>query len=322
MLSLGAFAGESNPAQSRAAMTSSHRNAAAPPAWTIRLLVGLLCLIWGSTWIVIKDGLADIPPFTSAATRFAIATVAMFAVAPALSRREGGSAPPLALSVTVGTLNFAASYSIVYWSQTVLPSGLTSVLWSIYPMMQAFLGHHFLPAERIARGQAVGFVLGFLGVALLFLTDLRQLGPGAIPAAGILVLSPLVSAVGNTAAKLRGAGHSSALLNRNALLVGTAWLALLALGTERDQSVVWTRAALVGTTYLALVGTVVTFTLFFWLLRYEAAHRLSVIAYVTPGLALTLGWLFADEHVGPTTIAGAIAILAGVALVTRRRRAQ
>ncbi len=301
-------------------MPTIERSSRAPGTWTIRLLIFVLCLIWGSTWIVIKDGLGDLPPFHSAAVRFAIAAALMLAIAPAIGRREGGTAPPLSLSLTVGTLNFAASYGIVYWSETVLPSGLTSLLWAVFPMMQAALGHRFLPGERIARVQVFGFLLGFAGVALLFVTDLPALGPRAAPAALVLVLSPLVSAVGNTYAKLRGGDHSSALLNRNALVIGAVLLALLAWTTEGGQDVAWTRSAVLGIAYLAVFGTVITFTLYFWLLRYVDAHRLSVIAYVTPGIALTLGWFFGGEPLRVTTIAGAAAILFGVALVTRARR--
>ena len=66
----------------------------APSAARVRLLLGVLCLIWGSTWIVIKGGLRDLPPFTSAGIRFVIAALIMVAVAAVLSRVEGGSRPP------------------------------------------------------------------------------------------------------------------------------------------------------------------------------------------------------------------------------------
>ncbi|HEX6885126.1 MAG TPA: EamA family transporter [Planctomycetota bacterium] len=294
-------------------MNAPHRT---PSPLAVLLFTALLCLIWGSTWVVIQQGLADLPPFGSAAARFAIAAVVMSLVCALWGEREGGARPTARLSLVLGTINFAASYGIVYWSETRLPSSLVSVLWAVFPMLQAVAGHLFLPGERLAGGQVAGFGLGFLGVVALFGTDLRGLGPGAVPAGAILLLSPLVSAFGTTYVKRFGAGTSSLRLNRNAMWIGAALLGLVALVFER-QPFHWTRTALFSLLYLALLGTVLTFGLYFWLLRHVAANRLSVIAYVTPGIALLLGVLVADEPLGPWTLAGLGAILGGVWLVHR-----
>jgi drug/metabolite transporter (DMT)-like permease len=289
-----------------------------PP--TVFLLTALLCLIWGSTWVVIQEGLEDLPAFGSAAVRFALAAAAMSGVCALLGAREGGARPTLRLSLVLGTLNFAASYGIVYWSETHLPSSLVSVLWAVFPMLQAVAGHLFLPGERLGAGQVAGFGLGFLGVVALFFTDLRGLGPGAVPAGAILLLSPLVSAFGTTYVKRFGAGTSSLFLNRNAMWIGAAGLGLVALLFER-QPFRWTGTAVFSLAYLSLFGTVLTFGLYFWLLRQVAANRLSVIAYVTPGIALLFGALVAGERIGPWRLAGLGAILAGVYLVHRGGRA-
>src|SRR5206468_7708087 len=149
--------------------------------------------IWGSTWLVIAGGLRDLPPFTSASARFLVAAVVMSVLAPHLHRREGGEKPTLALSATVGLLNFGASYAVVYWTETRLPSGVTSVLWAVFPMLMAASSHAFLDGEKIGARQALGFAIGFAGVALLFATDLRALSREAIPAGLVLLTSPLVS---------------------------------------------------------------------------------------------------------------------------------
>ncbi len=280
-------------------------------------LTGLLCLIWGSTWVVIQNGLEDMPPFASAALRFTLAAAGMTALAAAFAEREGGERPTRALSLVLGTFNFGMSYGIVYWSETRLPSGLVSVLWAVYPMMQAIAGHIGLRDERLSAGQLAGFALGFLGVASLFVTDLRAIGPGAAPAGAVLLLSPFVSALGTTFVKKHGARTSSLRLNRNGMWIGAALLALAALVAERDEPLRFTRGAIFSVVYLALCGTVITFGLFFWLLRHVPANRLSVISYVTPAVALVLGVLLRGEAVTPFTLAGLGLILAGVLLVHR-----
>jgi len=281
-------------------------------------LVALLCLIWGSTWLAIKYGLRDLPPLTSVGVRFGIAAVAMTGLAALLSKREGGGSPRPLLWITLGSTNFAASYCIVYISETALPSGLVSVLWSVFPMMMAICGHLWLPGERLRAGHWAGFALGFAGILLLFRTDLRALGPEAVPMAALLLLSPLVTALGTTVIKRHGRDASSLLVNRNGLFLATALLIGPILWFEGDAPVSWTPRAVGATLYLALVGTVTTFGLYFWLLRHTAAHRLGLIAYVTPVIALFLGAAFGGEPITPYTIAGTALVLCGVVGVVRR----
>ena len=293
-----------------------------PTAHVVNASIVLLCLIWGSTWIVIRGGLEDLPPYTSAAWRFLVAGVAMIAVVRLGARREGGEKPPAWLWMVLGSLNFAASYGIVYRTETILPSGLVSLLWGVFPMLQALGSHLYLPGERVRGVQWAGFVLGFAGLAILYATDLQDLGPQAVPAALVLFLSPLVSAVGNTLVKRHGAGASSLVLNRNGMLFGAGLLALAAFLLERSVETHWTAAAVGSVAYLSIAGTVVTFGLYFWLLRWVDAHKLSLIAYVTPAIALTLGSLVGDEPFTSTMLAGAACILAGVLLVVRQPSAR
>jgi drug/metabolite transporter (DMT)-like permease len=289
-----------------------------PSVAQVNALVGLLCLIWGSTWIVIKTGLEDLPPITSVGARFSVAAVVMAGVAVLLRGKEGGHKPAAFLWVTLGTVNFAASYTIVYLAETALPSGLVSVLWGTFPMIMAACGHWFLPGERLRVPQWAGFVLGFCGVVVLFRTDVRSFGAEAVPMALLLLLSPLISAGGTTVIKRWGQEASSVLLNRNALFLGAGLTVLAGMIAENGEEVRWTGQALFSVGYLAVAGTVVTFGLYFWLLRYASAHKLSLIAYVTPVIALTLGWFVGNEPVTTFTLAGSGLILLGVVLAVRK----
>jgi len=296
----------------------SSKNTTPSPA-VVRALIVVLCLIWGSTWLVIKGGLRDLPPFTSAGVRFAIAAVIMIGVAALLGRREGGEKPPVWLWIVQGTSSFAMSYGIVYHTETILPSGLVSLLFGVYPMLQAVAGHFFLDDEHLKSYQWIGFGVGLLGLVLLFRTDLQSFGPEGIPTGLLLMLSPISVVIGTTLVKRFGGGVNSTLLNRNGMFVGAALLLGAAFALERDAVVTWTPAAIASVLYLAIIGTVVTFSLFFWLLRSAPAHKMALIAYVTPAIALFLGWAFAGEPITASTLAGAGLILTGVLLVVHRR---
>jgi len=285
----------------------------------ILVLVGMLCLIWGSTWLVIKEGLTALPPFTSVGVRFVLAGTIMAALAPFLVPREGGARPTTMINLVQGFGGIAACYGLVYWAETVLPSGLVSLLWAVFPMMLAGCSTIALKGERVTARQWAGFSLGFTGVVVLFVTDLRELGSGAVPAGLLLLLSPAVCAASTVYVKRHGQNTSSVLMNRNGMWIGGFALLLVALFTERDADIEWTRTAIASVAYLTLVGTVFTFGVFYWLLRYAPAHLLGLIAYVTPVIALTLGATLRDEPVGWHTLLGAGLVLGGIGLVVTRR---
>lgn len=291
---------------------------AGPRPGVANLLVAVLCLIWGSTWFVIAIGLETLPPFTSAGVRFACATVGMAIVASLLRRREGGDAPPLWLALVMGISQFSVSYGIVYWAEVRLPSGLVCVLWSTYPLMIAVAGHWFLDGERLRPIQGVGFLVGFGGVALMYATDLSAMGPDKMIAAAVLLLSPLTVCVGTVVIKKHGTQYNSMLLNRNGMAVGALLLVAAALLTERDARAEWTATAIGTIAYLSLIGSVASFGIYFWLMRYDSATRLSIVAYVTPGVALALGAIFRGEQFGALTLTGTGLILFGVWLAGRR----
>ncbi|MCA9709660.1 MAG: EamA family transporter, partial [Myxococcales bacterium] len=191
-----------------------------PGRSTLVLSVGVLCVIWGSTWLVIKAGLADLPVLSGAAARFTLAAGLLAILAPALHRREGGRAPTPRLWLGMGLLNFAIPYGLVYTAETVIPSGLAAVLWAVFPMMTAAVAHVWLPGERLRRHQWLGTAVGLAGVAVLFSTDLRAIGPEALAFGALLLLSPLSAAFGQVLIKRDGAHTSASLLNRNGMLVG------------------------------------------------------------------------------------------------------
>lgn len=291
-----------------------------PKRWQIAAAMIVLTAIWGSAWLVIKDGLEHLPPLLSAGARFSLAGLVMIAVAAALHAREGGEDPPTWLWLTVGTTNFAIGYGVVYVVQQVLPSGLVSVLWGIYPLMMAVCGHLFLPGERLRPVHGLGFALGFLGLLALFHHDLELLGWRGRSAALVLLISPSASALGTSLLKRHGGGVSSLKLNRNAMLLGGALLLLASTVAREPLRGVWEPSAVAGLVYLAIFGTVVTLGLYYWVLRYVKASRLSLIAYLTPAIALALGWALAGEPIYPTTIVGAVLIVGGIGFATGRTR--
>ena len=296
--------------------------------------LGLLTLIWGTTWAAIRLGLRGIPPFTGVALRFAIGAAALFAVARALGvRLRGAAAPapdasaaasrrssPWRVWLVNGLMTFFIPYGVLYWAEQWVPSGLAAVLFATSPLWVALAAHLALPAERLRAATAAGVLLGFAGVAVIFSEDLRALGgPRVAGAAALLLLAPLTSAVGVVAVKRWAAGmHPLAIVAMPMALTAVA-MGCVALATEAGQPVRLAGLPLAALLYLALCGSALSFTLYFWLLGRLPATTLSLINYLTPIVALLIGGTALGESFTARTLAGSALVVGGVAVAMRVR---
>jgi drug/metabolite transporter (DMT)-like permease len=289
-----------------------------PRPRVVLALMGLISLVWGSTWLVIRTGLEDLPPLFAAAVRFVVAAAVMALLVPLLRAREGGDRPPFSVVLSQAVFQFAGNFALVYWCETVIPSGLVSVLWATYPLMMALTGHFLTRSERLQGRQWFGLVLAFAGVAALFATDIASAGPRAVVMGLLLLLGPLGVTYSTVLIKRKAAGSSSLILNRDSMALGAVLLLILSALFERESTVRPTRGAVFSVLYLAVFGSVITFGAYLWLLRTVPAYRLSLVSYITPVIALLLGTVLADEPFGATTAFGALLALGGVALTLRR----
>lgn len=312
-----------------------------PRRWLHRLALVVLVSIWGTTWAAIRVGLDGIPPFTGVALRFSLAGALLLLLVPVLGVRFRWDRRELGLWALNGLFSFTLSYGIVYWAEQWVPSGLVSVLWATFPLWVALLAHPFLPGERLTVRQSLGVLLGFGGVVVIFSEDLSRLavepavvesaaaGPGAGPgwagpglavAAAVVLLSPLVSAVANVAVKRWGEGIHPLSLTAVPML-GTGLVMGVVAWTTEDLSTVRFDALTVGSVlYLAVFGSAVTFTLYFWLLSRLPATRLSLITYAIPVVAVIVGTVALDEPITLRIGLGAALVVAGVAVAVRRGR--
>jgi drug/metabolite transporter (DMT)-like permease len=280
----------------------------------------LLTLVWGTTWAVIRVGLAGIPPFTGVTLRFAIAGGLLLALAPRLGVRFGRTRREVCLWVTNGLLSFCVSYSVVYWSEQYIPSGLTAVLFATNPLFVAVLAHFALPGERLSPAGAAGLLLGFAGVVVIFSDDLRLLGGERVrEAALVMLVSPAVSAVSSVAIKRWGHGIHPLSLSAVPMLICAVVMAPVAAIAEHGVPVVFDARSLGALVYLALLGSALTFTVYYWLLARVPATRAALISYLIPIVAVALGALLFDEPLRPRLLAGSALVLAGVGLVTALR---
>lgn len=278
----------------------------------------LLTLIWGTTWAVIRIGLEGIPPFAGVALRFAIASALLLFLALMLGVRLGRARHEVALWLSNALLSFCTSYGVVYWVEQRVPSGLNSVLFATFPLFVAVLAHFTLPGERLRPLSVIGILLGFGGVAVIFSEDFARLGGrGVAFAALVMLLSPLASSFAAVAVKRWG--REVHPLSLTAVPMGMASLIMgsVSLALERQAEFSFDLKSVGALVYLAVLGSAVTFTLYFWMLRHVAVTRLSMIAYLVPLMAVGIGTTVLDEPLTARTVAGSALVVLGVALTVR-----
>jgi drug/metabolite transporter (DMT)-like permease len=273
----------------------------------------LLCLIWGSTWLVIKVGYGGLGPFNVAALRFFLAGALLAPFVPLLGARWPRGETEWGLVAFVGLVLFGADYGLIYWAEQFLESGLTAILFATLPLITIAIAHVYLPGDRITPRKLAGTLLAFGGVLGLFGDHLRIDTSKAGPMLAV-VASAVCAAATGVASKRFGSSLHAAALNAPAMLVGGLALGAVSIAAGEGFRMPADAATWGAVLYLAVAGSVVAFLVYFSLLKTWSVTSLSFISVFTPAVALGLGFVFLDERPTPFTIVGAVLILVGVAL--------
>jgi len=285
-------------------------------------MFGLLCLIWGSTWLVIKVGYGGLGPFNAAAIRFAIAAAVLSAIVPLVGARWPRGRSEWTLVVVVGLLLFGGDYGLIYWAEQYIDSGLTAVLFGTFPLATMLAAHVYVPGEQLTGRKVTGAALACAGVVALF-GDRLNVNAAALGPMAAVIGAVACAAISNVAVKRHGASLHSASLNAATTIVGAIVLCAISIvAGERPRlppdAMSW---AAIG--YLALFGSVVAFLIYFSLLKTWNATSVSVFAVFTPAIAVALGAVVLGERLTRWSVAGSALILSGVSvtlLSARRRR--
>lgn len=284
----------------------------------------LIAVIWGSTWLVIKDQISAVPPSWTIAYRFAIASAGMLALL--AFRRE-----PLRISragwpvvLIVGLTQFVANFHFVYRAEATITSGIVALFFALIMIPNSILAW-FVLKERVSAGFVAGSVVAIVGVGLLLRHEFAIAGTGA-GVDGVLVgsllamLATLAASIANVVqATPRAQAEPFVPLLTVSMLAGTAINVAIALAF--DGPPVWDArpAYLAGLVYLGLVGSVVTFTLYFTLIRRMGAGRAAYIGVATPVLAMLLSTAFEGYRWTVLAVVGAVLALVGLVIALRAR---
>jgi len=283
-------------------------------SWLILITLGA---IWGASYLFIKVGGAEIPPFTFVEGRTLIAALALLVA----MRWRGETLPrtrrewlPL---IAMGIFNGVIPYTAITWGELYISSGLAAILTATMPLFTILLAHWFTRDEKLTALKIAGILVGFVGVVVLFLDELTR---------GIRIefwgqLAVIIAAASYALATiiarkfLNGVSHLVASTGQ--LASAALWMLPLSLAFDHPFALRPSLAAIGSLAILALLGTAFAYLLYYWLIEHTGATRTSLVTYLIPITGVLWGALLLNEPLRLDALIGLALIIAGVGLVNR-----
>lgn len=283
----------------------------------------IVTLIWGSTWIVIRDQLGVVPASWSVTYRFLIAGIAMLVYATVRGERIALDARGWGFAAALAVLQFCFNFNFVYRAEGYITSGLVAVVFALLLVPNAVFGRLFL-GQQLGRQLLIGSSVAMAGVTLLFVHEARSdpHGPAASIAGVAWTMAGVLSA---SVANVLQATQTA----RRYPMVSTLGVAML-LGATLDATIAWTVAGppviewragyLIGTLYLGVVASAVAFTLYFGILRVIGPAKAAYSSVIVPVIAMLLSTLFEGYRWSALAVAGSALAMLGLVIALRARR--
>ena len=281
---------------------------------TIKIILGYItiCLIWGSTWVVIRLGLDSLTPMISAGVRFLLASLTIFSIVKFKNFKLPLDLLSIKLYFFMGIFSFAIPFWLVYWAEQFVPTGLTSVIFGVFPFSVFIFSWIFLKTEELDFFKIISIIIGFVGIIIIFSENLNL--NLEIQFWGLVAV--FVSAIMQGLVVVILKKHAGYLdpfsMNAFPLLIAGSVLILLSFGLEDSTNWEFTSTAIFSIIYLATIGTIVTYTVYYWLLQRMNVVILSLSSFITPIIAVILGWVILDERLSQKVLLGSLLVLMGI----------
>lgn len=287
--------------------------------WKTLLAFAIIYFVWGSTYLAIRVGVREVPPFLLAAMRFSVAGLVLYGWTIARGERSPSGRQWASVSI-LALLFFVLDYGLVFWAEQRVPSGLAAVMMATIPAFMALSEIIFLGTQRLTVRLALALLIGLGGVAVLVS---RSLNLGGVPidrlGAVALIVASLSWSVSSALARILPLPPSKVLSSGAQMLSGGVFLTLtsLALGEFRNfHPGAVSRGAWLSLLYMIVAGSIIAFTAYVWLLHHQSPTRVGTYAYVNPVVAVLLGYFLGGEALGLRTVLGTLFVLISVVVIT------
>jgi drug/metabolite transporter (DMT)-like permease len=291
--------------------------------WKVLLAFAIIYFVWGSTFLAIRIGVREVPPFLLAGMRFVVAGAVLYAWmrakgTPSPTLREWGGASLLAVLI------FVFDYGLLFWAEKRVPSGVAAVMMALIPAFMTISEIVILKTQRLTLRLALALLVGVGGVAVLVG---RSTNLGGVPVdpvgASALIVAAVSWSVASALSRKLPAPAVKTMSSAAQMLAGGVFLTLTAAALGefrgfRPQAV--SRGAWLALAYLIVAGSIVAFTAYVWLIHHESPTKVGTYAYVNPVVAVLLGYFVGGEAIGPRTVVGTLLVLVSVVVIATARK--
>jgi drug/metabolite transporter (DMT)-like permease len=290
-----------------------------PETWKVLLAFAIIYFVWGSTFLAIRIGVSEVPPFLLAGMRFLIAGLLLYGwvrvtKTPSPTLRQWGGASILAVLI------FVLDYGLLFWAEKRVPSGIAAVMMATIPVFMVISEILILRTQRLKPRLATALLIGIAGVAVL-VSRTVSFGDAPIDTAGALALivAAISWSIASALSRKLELPTAKAMSSAAQMLAGGVLLTLTSgvLGEFRGFHIeTVTRGAWLALAYLIFAGSILAFTAYVWLIHHESPTRVGTYAYVNPVVAVALGYFLGNEEIGPRMMIGAALVLVSVIVIT------
>lgn len=262
--------------------------------------------------MAIRFGLESLTPMFSAGLRFCLAAIIIFALMRIKNIPLQTDKISLRLYVLMGFFSFVIPFGLVYWAQQFVPSGMAAVLFAVYPFWVVIFSFLRMPTESIGFYKIFGTILGFVGIVIIFSDSFEGDFSNYLIGMFAVVLSGIMQAWIAVSIKKFGSHLNSLSMNFVPMVIAGISMVVIAFFAEDLSGIRFDDHAILSILYLAFFGSVITFTTFYWLIKRINLVILSLIAFITPIVALILGYFIYSEVLSTRHFIGAAMVLTGV----------
>lgn len=282
------------------------------------LALAAICLIWGTTYLVLRIAVLHFPPFLFVTIRQLIAGGLLISFMLLIGKAAWPDRGHVVRQAIAGFFMITLGNGLVAWAEVLIPSGVAAILCSLMPMVVILINLGLNKDERPTASIVTGVLLGLGGILMIFGEHLVEFGKVEYRMAIIVIFVAVISWAGGSVWLKRRGNDGNAFLNAGLqMFFGGLWLVPGALIFDDLSKITWSAEAFYSIIYLILIGSIVAYACYSYVLRKLPMTTVSLYAYVNPIVAVILGWLVLGEKLNLKIGIAILITVAGIYIVNR-----